>query len=43
MPPGNVLTRLAEVALPEALCVAAADDRIDTLGVLMTRERQRPS
>ena len=42
MPPGNVLTKLAVAALPEdARCAAAADNRIDTLAVLMTRERER--
>ena len=42
MPPGNVLTKLATAALPEAVrCVAAADNRIDTLAVLMARERER--
>ena len=39
MPPGNVLTKLATVAFPDAICVAAADNRIDTLSVLMRRER----
>lgn len=41
MPPGSVLTRLGALAFPEALSVAAADTRIDTLAVLMARERQR--
>jgi malonate decarboxylase epsilon subunit len=43
LPPGNVLTRLGEVAFPDALWVAAADTRADTLAVLMHRERERPS
>jgi malonate decarboxylase epsilon subunit len=41
MPPGNVLTKLATAALPDAISVAASDNRIDTLAVLMTRERER--
>jgi malonate decarboxylase epsilon subunit len=41
MPPGNVLTKLAAVALPDALAVAAADTRADTIAALMTREAQR--
>lgn len=41
MPPGNVLTKLATVALPDAICVAASDNRTDTLAVLMQRERER--
>ena len=39
MPPANVLTKLATVAFPDAICVAAADNRTDTLAVLMQRER----
>lgn len=39
MPPGNVLTRLAAAAFPEARCVAAEATRIDTLAALMQRER----
>lgn len=39
MPPGNVLTRLAAVAFPEARCVAAGETRVDTLAALMQRER----
>lgn len=41
MPPGSVLTKLGALAFPEALSVAAADTRVDTLQVLMERERQR--
>ena len=41
MPPGSVLTKLSALAFPEALSVAAADTRADTLAVLMARERQR--
>jgi malonate decarboxylase epsilon subunit len=41
MPPGSVLTKLSALAFPEALAVAAADTRTDTLSVLMARERQR--
>lgn len=41
MPPGSVLTKLSGLAFPEALSVAAADTRTDTLAVLMARERQR--
>lgn len=41
MPPGSVLTKLGALAFPEALAVAAADTRADTLAVLMARERQR--
>jgi malonate decarboxylase epsilon subunit len=41
MPPGNVLTKLARVALPDSTCVAASDTRIDTVAVLMQRERER--
>ena len=41
MPPGNVLTKLATVAFPAAISVAASDSRIDTLAVLMQRERER--
>ena len=41
MPPGSVLTKLSALAFPEALSVAAADTRADTLQVLMERERQR--
>ncbi len=40
LPPGNVLTKLAAVAFPEARCVAATDTRIDTLAALMQRERE---
>ena len=41
MPSGNVLTKLADVALPDALVVAAADTRADTIVALMAREAQR--
>ena len=41
MPPGSVLSKLGALAFPEALCVAAADTRADTLAVLMARERLR--
>ncbi|MEP6873948.1 MAG: malonate decarboxylase subunit epsilon [Burkholderiales bacterium] len=41
MPPGSVLTKLATAAFPDALCVAASDSRLDTLAVLMQRERER--
>jgi malonate decarboxylase epsilon subunit len=41
MPPGNVLTKLAAAAFPDAICVAASETRSDTLAVLMQRERQR--
>lgn len=41
MPPGSVLTKLATVACPRALCVAAADTRADTLAALIQRERQQ--
>ncbi len=42
MPPGNVLTKLATATFPsDVRCVAASDSRIDTLAVLMTRERER--
>jgi len=41
MPPGNVLTKLATAAFPGAICVAASDSRIDTLALLMQRERER--
>ena len=41
MPPGNVLTKLATAAQPDALSIAASDNRIDTLVVLMKRERER--
>jgi len=39
MPPGSVLTKLSTAALPEALSVSASNTRIDTLSVLMERER----
>jgi malonate decarboxylase epsilon subunit len=41
MPPGSVLTKLSTAALPEALSVSASNTRIDTLSVLMERERRR--
>ena len=41
MPPGSVLTKLSGLAFPDAVSVAAADTRTDTLAVLMARERQR--
>ncbi|MGZ5184266.1 MAG: malonate decarboxylase subunit epsilon [Caldimonas sp.] len=41
MPPGNVLTKLATAALPDALAVAAAETRADTIAALMAREAQR--
>lgn len=41
MPPGSVLTKLGGLAFPDAVSVAAADTRTDTLAVLMARERQR--
>lgn len=41
MPPGSVLTKLGALAFPEDLSVAAADTRLDTLAVLMARERRR--
>jgi malonate decarboxylase epsilon subunit len=39
MPPGSVLTKLSTAALPEALSVSASNTRVDTLSVLMERER----
>ncbi len=41
MPPGQVLTRLGAAAFSDALFVAASDTRVDTLAVLMERERRR--
>ena len=41
MPPGGVLTKLSTVALPDALAVAAADTRADTIIELMAREARR--
>lgn len=41
MPPGNVLTRLSVAAFPQALSVAAADTRADSLSLLMAREQRR--
>ncbi|MBG6071644.1 MULTISPECIES: malonate decarboxylase subunit epsilon [unclassified Polaromonas] len=41
MPPGSVLTKLGGLAFPDAVSVAAAGTRTDTLAVLMARERQR--
>jgi malonate decarboxylase epsilon subunit len=41
MPPGNVLTKLATVAFPDAIAVAASEMRIDSLALLMQRERER--
>jgi malonate decarboxylase epsilon subunit len=41
MPPGNVLTKLAEAAFPDAIAVAASETRIDSLTLLMQRERER--
>lgn len=41
MSPGNVLTKLATATQPDVLSVAASDNRIDTLAVLMKRERER--
>jgi malonate decarboxylase epsilon subunit len=41
MPPGNVLTKLAVVAFPDAIAVAASETRIDSLALLMQRERER--
>ena len=40
MPPGSVLTKLSTAALPEALSVSASNTRVDTLSVLMERERR---
>jgi malonate decarboxylase epsilon subunit len=39
MPPGSVLTKLSTAALPETLSVSASNTRVDTLSVLMERER----
>jgi malonate decarboxylase epsilon subunit len=39
MPPGSVLTKLSTAALPEVLSVSASNTRVDTLSVLMERER----
>jgi malonate decarboxylase epsilon subunit len=39
MPPGSVLTKLSTAAFPEALSVSASNTRVDTLSVLMERER----
>lgn len=41
MPPGSVLTRLSASAFPETLALAASDTRVDTLALLMARERKR--
>jgi malonate decarboxylase epsilon subunit len=41
MPPGNVLTKLGTVALPEVRAVAAADTRMDSILELMAREAQQ--
>ncbi len=41
MPPGEVLTRLSQAALPEVLAVAAAATRSDTVIELMARESRR--
>jgi malonate decarboxylase epsilon subunit len=43
MSPGSVLTKLSAAAFPETVSVAASDTRVDTLSVLMTRERERAS
>jgi malonate decarboxylase epsilon subunit len=40
MPPGRVLTDLAEAAFPDARAVAAEDTRFDTIAVLAMRERR---
>jgi malonate decarboxylase epsilon subunit len=40
MPPGRVLTDLAEAAFPDARAVAAEDTRFDTIAVLAERERR---
>ena len=41
MAPGHALTRLAAAALPDALAVAAAETRLDTIAALMAREAGR--
>jgi malonate decarboxylase epsilon subunit len=40
MPPGRVLTDLAESAFPDARAVAAEETRFDTIAVLAERERR---
>lgn len=42
MPPGSVLTRLARAGQPCIEAVAAADTRLDSIAVLMQRERDNP-
>lgn len=41
MPPGNVLTKLAALAHPDAIVVAAEQTRVDSIALLMQRERER--
>ena len=41
MSPGKVLTRLCDEALPDVRAVAVDDTRLDTIGALMARERER--
>jgi len=43
MPPGRVLTELAESAFPGARAVAVADTRLDTIEILAARERRSDS
>jgi len=40
MPPGRILTELAEGAFPDARAVAVDDTRLDTIAILAERERQ---
>jgi malonate decarboxylase epsilon subunit len=42
LPPGSVLTKLSAVALPDAVAVAAAETRVDSIAELMAREARRP-
>lgn len=40
MPPGRILTELAEGAFPDARAVAVDETRLDTIAVLAERERR---
>jgi malonate decarboxylase epsilon subunit len=41
MPPGDVLTKLAVAAFSDAISVAASQTRVDSIALLMRRERER--
>ena len=41
MPAGNVLTKLSAVAFPDVIAVAVSETRVDSIALLMQRERER--